>query len=159
MANSIHHLVNQFDLQTRLFNNVTDGVSDAQSHQAMSDNTNHLAWLVGHTVSTRYMLANGLGIQDQEPYPDLFSDRRGIDRAATYPGMADLTRTWNDLSAKISGALRNLPEEALASPIPEPVPTGGTLADLIAFICHHEAYTIGQMGIVRKYHGLPAMKY
>ena len=69
MSNSIKHLVNQFDLQTRLFNNVTTGINDADAQKQLNENTNHVAWLAGHTASTRHMLAGALGIQVSEPFP------------------------------------------------------------------------------------------
>lgn len=159
MPDSIKHLINQFNLQTRLFDNVTAGVTDADSQKQMNQNTNHLAWLTGHTVSTRYMLAGVLGLQEQEPFPAFYENGKGMDKDATYPGMSDLTKDWHPISEKIAAALEATTEEALAAKMPNPVPTGDTLGDFIAFLMHHEAYTIGQMGISRRYHGLQAMKY
>ena len=159
MSNSIKHLINQFNLQTRLFNNVTAGVSDADSLQSLNDNTNHIAWLTGHTVSTRFMLANALGLNVQEPFPSIFENGKGRDKMITYPSMTELTKDWNSVSEKIAGALSAISEEALQAKMPRPFPTGDTLADMISFIMHHEAYTIGQLGISRRYFGLEAMQY
>ncbi|WP_155208447.1 hypothetical protein [Xanthovirga aplysinae] len=33
------------------------------------------------------------------------------------------------------------------------------MAKMLAFFAHHEAYHIGQMGIIRKYFGEAAMEY
>ena len=159
MSNSIKHLISQFNLQTRLFNNVTAGVSDAVSQQRMNSHTNHIAWLTGHLVSTRFMFANALGIQAKEPFPELFENGKGMDPKAKYPAMEALTKDWNSISEKIAGALQALDEKALSNKMPRPVPTGETLGDFIAFLMHHEAYTIGQVGIVRRYFDLEAMKY
>lgn len=159
MSNSIKHLVSQFNLQTRLFNNVTVGVNDDHSHVQMNNNTNHIAWLTGHTVSTRYMLANVLGLRVQEPFPTYFENGRGIDKNVKYPSMGELTKDWTTISEKIEPVLKNLSEEALDNTAPFSVPTGNTLGDFISFLMHHEAYTIGQLGISRRYVGLDAMKY
>ncbi|MCD6010968.1 MAG: hypothetical protein K0Q79_830 [Flavipsychrobacter sp.] len=159
MVNSIKHLINQYNLQTRLFSNVTTGVNDTQAQQQMNPNTNHIAWLAGHTVSTRYMLANALGLQEKEPFPELYENGKGMDKTAKYPAMAELTRDWGSVSEKVGAALNNLTEEALQNKMPFAVPTGDTLGDFITFIIHHEAYTIGQMGISRRFFGLDAMKY
>jgi hypothetical protein len=78
MSNTIKHLINQFNLQTRLFSNVTAGVTDARAGKSMNENTNHAAWLTGHTVSTRYMLAGALGLTIEEPFPALFKNGKGI---------------------------------------------------------------------------------
>ncbi|MFN0030982.1 MAG: DinB family protein [Flavobacteriales bacterium] len=159
MSKSIQHLINQYNLQTRLFNNATVGISDEQSEKRMSADTNPIAWLTGHTVSTRFMLAGALGLQESEPFPDLFQNGKGADANSKYPSMNALTKDWNSISEKVGKALSALSEEAIATKMPRPVPTGETLGDFISFLMHHEAYTIGQLGIYRRFHGLEAMKY
>ena len=159
MSNSIKHLLNQFNLQTRLFNNVTVAIKDDVAAKPMNQNTNHIAWLTGHIVSTRFMLAGALGLKETEPFPKLFQDGKGIDKTAKYPSMDSLTKDWKNLSAKIVSALNSLSEKALDTKMPSTVPTGETLGDLISFLVHHEAYTLGQLGIYRRYYGLDAMKY
>jgi hypothetical protein len=154
-----HYLAGQFDLQTRLFQNVVDQVTDGISTTRLNGNTNHLAWLVGHTVSTRFMLAKVLRMELQEPFPALFENGKGLDASAQYPSMAELTKDWASVSEAVSAAIKALPAEALGMVMPQPVPNGNTLGDFLAFIIHHEAYTIGQMGISRRFHGLEAMKY
>jgi hypothetical protein len=149
------YLINQFDLQSRLFHNVTDGIPEEYSSKPMNRNTNHVAWLTGHTVSTRYMLANALGIKAQEPFPDLFRDGKGMDRSAEYPSMQELTRDWNSISTAVKHALETLGDEAWD----RSAPMGDTLGDFVSFIMHHEAYTLGQMGIYRRFHGMEPMRY
>ncbi len=159
MSNSIKHLINQFNLQTRLFKNVTQEVTEANANKAMNENTNHMAWLVGHTVSTRFMLAGALGLKVQEPFASFFENGKGIDRTAKYPSMKELIADWNSISEKITAVLAGLSEEAINTKMPRPVPTGEALGDFISFIMHHEAYTIGQLGIYRRFYGMEAMKY
>ncbi len=159
MSNTIKHLINQFNLQTRLYNNVTAEISDSIASKPMNENTNHIAWLTGHIVSTRYMLATVLGIQDKEPFSTLFKNGKGIDRSANYPSMKELTNGWSSISEKVLVALNSLSEEVIASKAPRAVPTGESIGDFISFIMHHEAYTLGQLGIYRRFYGIEAMKY
>jgi len=159
MSNSSKYFAGQLNLQTKLFNNATVGVSDADSTTRLNDHTNHIAWLSGHVVSTRYMLASVFGLSAQEPFPTLFTNGKGLDPDATYPSMAELRKDWDSISAQLASAVENLTEEALGQKMPNPVPTGDTLGDFLNFILHHEAYTIGQLGIARKFFGLEAMKY
>lgn len=149
------YLINQFDLQSRLFHNVTAGIPEAYAGMPMNRHTNHVAWLAGHTVSTRYMLANTLGIQAQEPFPELFRDGKGMDRSAEYPPMRELTKDWDPISAAVKGALNALDDQGLDGK----APMGDTLGDYVSFLMHHEAYTLGQLGIFRRFHGLEPMKY
>ena len=66
MSTSLKYVIDQFNLQTKLFNNSTITISDTNSQSKLSETTNHAAWLTGHTVSSRFMLANILGLQVQE---------------------------------------------------------------------------------------------
>ena len=159
MTDAMKYLAGQFKLQTRLFNNVTAEVSEADSKQSLNSNTNNMAWLAGHSVSTRYMLAQILGLSVSEPFPALFANGKGLDKTAAYPSMSELTNDWNTISAQIETALNTLPAEALHNKMPQPVPTGDTLGDFLAFLMHHEAYTIGQLGLARRFYGLQAMTY
>jgi len=152
-------LINQFNLHTRLFNNVIEGIPDGNAVQSMTANTNHIAWLTGHIVSTRYMLAGVLGLSEKEPYPSLFEKGKGMEKDAVYPSMNELTKDWNSVSLKIVEALKNLSAEALDTKMPRPVPIGDTLGDFISFLMHHEAYSIGQIGLYRRYFDLDPMKY
>jgi hypothetical protein len=62
----------------------------------------------------------------------------------------------------IRKGLENIPDAALETVIraKHPIaPFDDTLGGLWAFINHHQAYTIGQIGILRRGLGKPAMKY
>jgi hypothetical protein len=159
MANTIRYVINQFNLQSRLFANVTAGISDTDSANPMNGNTNHIAWLAGHSVSTRYSLANALGVHAEEPFPDLFRNEKGMDRSAKYPSMRALTKDWNSITKTLELALTAIDDEALGKKTPQPSPTGDTLGDFVSFIIHHEAYTLGQLGIYRRFYGMEPMKY
>lgn len=152
-------VIKQLEFQTKLYGNATIGISDNDAIRQMNTNTNHVAWLCGHLVSTRYFLANVLGLNVQEPFPELFADRKGLQKDATYPSQELLTRDWAPISAILMAKLQTLTKEALNEKIPSSVPTGDTVEALIAFVAHHEAYTIGQIGLYRRYFGYEAMKY
>lgn len=159
MPNSKSALVAQLTLQSRLLKNVTADVSDSESLRQISPETNHIAWLTGHVYSTRCMLAGVLGSPVSEPFPALFENGKGVDTAANYPSMEALIHNWDSLSDSLVNALDNTPEEALENQMPRPVPTGDTLLDFVTFLVHHEAYHLGQMGILRRVLGKEAMKY
>ncbi len=155
----INPLIAQLDLQTALFHNAVEGISDYDAKRQITTNTNHVAWLTGHLVSSRFFLANVLGLRVQEPFPELFAERKGIQRHAEYPGQQLLTKDWDTISDMLITKLSMLTAAALNEKIAFPVPTGDTVIALIAFIAHHEAYTIGQIGLYRRYFGYPGMKY
>jgi hypothetical protein len=155
----IADLLGQFKLQERLFTNVIADISDEHSHQRMNQNTNHMAWLIGHVVSTRYMILNVVGGNASEPFPDLFAQGKGLQENVTYPSVKDLSKDWNKVSQLMEEKLNALSETDLNAKAPFPTPCGTSIKDFISFCAHHEAYTLGQMGLYRRFHGYSAMKY
>lgn len=147
-----------YRLQERLFNNVTDSMVGNDGARP-NEQTNHAAWLAGHLVSTRFMLANIFGIEEKEPHPALFGNGKGIDADATYPPVSESVASWNAINEKLNPALENVSDEMMAADGPAPVPMGKTMGDFLAFIAHHEAYHLGQLGMLRKYFGQEAMSY
>ena len=100
-----------------------------------------------------------LGIGDKEPHPELFGNGKGIDTAADYPSLTNNLKDWDTITSKFSEALSALTTEQLDAKAPFPSPLGDTIGGMLAFLAHHEAYHIGQLGILRKYFGKEAMKY
>ena len=43
----------QFDLHTRLYNNATEGITDAEANSRNSEHVNHIKWIAGHLLNTR----------------------------------------------------------------------------------------------------------
>ena len=159
-AHSAQTLATQFDLHTRLFNNVLDGITDAEANERARDTVNHLTWLAGHLTSTRFGMGKIAGLEEQDPWSDLFSHGHSISDEADYPSIEAIKAKWDAISGAISASLAHLPDAVLSSPAPAKTPIDdGTLGGMLTFLMHHEAYHIGQMGLLRKYLGKEAMKY
>lgn len=149
---------NTMFLQTQLFLNATEGL-DAHTLTRPNEWTNHLSWLAGHLVSTRYMLLGMLGHPMEEPHPELFAQGKSISNDLTYPSLAQCREDWQLVSEALAVALKEATPEILNGKAAFPTPIGDTVRDAIAFFGHHEGYHIGQIGILRKFFGLEAMKY
>ncbi|NRB53480.1 MAG: DinB family protein [Saprospiraceae bacterium] len=161
-STTLASVIDQFHLQTRLFENVVKGFREEHLHERLDGITNHVAWITGHLVSGRYLAAFVLGVPAREPYPELFAKGKGLDENIRYPSLEELTKDWPTISEKLLARLENLTEIELNSeaPVPSPMtPRNQTLRGFITFISHHEAYHIGQLGILRRYFDLEAMSY
>jgi hypothetical protein len=161
-------LLAQYDLHHLLFNNVVADISDEEASKSVADPMNSVKWLAGHLLWAQRNLVRMGGAQVEIPWTGHFLSGPGStpeERAAPkgeMPTFGDIKNKWNEVSAAIRTGLENLPEEALNSviEIPHPIyPFDNTLAGLWAFINHHQAYTIGQIGILRRGMGKEAMKY
>ncbi len=53
MNDQIKSIKVQFDLHTRLYNNVLRDISDQDADSRLSETVNHIKWLAGHLMSTR----------------------------------------------------------------------------------------------------------
>lgn len=148
----------QFKLQERLYKNVLSDLEDVRSKRP-GDKVNHAAWIAGHLVSTRNFVVSLLGGEANEPHPELFANGKGLDADATYPSLAESLASFEEVSTTMYDALANATPEMLSAEAPFPVPTGSTMGDMMAFLAHHEAYHIGQIGILRRIFGKDAMSY
>lgn len=159
-THSTRTLADQFDLQTRLFNNVLDGISDAEANHRFGDSVNPMKWIAGHLTSMRFGLGRLAQLDEQDPYHELFSHGKSYREDADYPPIETIRNNWNRISDRLSAGLRQLPDDALAGPAPANVPIADdTLGGMLAFLMHHEAYHLGQLSLYRRLHGKPAMKY
>jgi hypothetical protein len=159
MKSTMHYIIEQYKLQTKLFINATTGYSETDAEK-MTANANHVKWLTGHIASSRFFQAYLLGLNEQEPFPELFGRGKGQQADTKYPSMQELTKDWNSLSEKMIKRMEAMTDAEWSAPAEFPFPMAdGTLASVFAFMSHHEAYTIGQIAYIRRIHGLESMKY
>ena len=161
-------LLAQYDLHNVLYNNVIADISDEESNKSIADPMNSVKWLAGHLAWAQLNLAKISGVAVDFQWRDRFHTKQGAtpeDLSAPpseLPTLAEIRDNWNEMGPVIRAGLENLPDEALNTEIPvkHPIaPFDNTLAGLWAFINHHQAYTIGQIGILRRGLGKEAMAY
>jgi len=159
--NATASLKAQFDLHTRLFNNATAGISDSEANTRNDDHVNHVKWIAGHLLNTRLgSFSRVAGLQPDESYAAQFGRGNSLDVNATYPSIDEIRNRWNEVSAGISEGISKIPEQVLQAPSNAQVPIADTTVNgLVSFLVSHEAYHIGQLGILRKLIGKEAMSY
>jgi hypothetical protein len=163
---SILPVAKQFALQTRLFNNVLEGIENPKGSERLNEHVNHLQWIAGHLTNSRYRLSPMFKLAGDFPYAESYNDfsqppphNRAIDRSIQYPALSEIIKYWNKLADGFVSSISALSDEQLAAETQVTVPTGKTLSDLLSFLASHESYHIGQMSIIRKYLGMTAMSY
>jgi uncharacterized damage-inducible protein DinB len=149
-------IASQFDLHTRLLRNVLEGISDSAAATQHNPHANHIQFLAGHLVYTRLMLVGYVGLQGDDRFNAF---EKNIDPKAAYLPLRDILAKWDEIAGPISAGFSRMTPEDWASEAPFPTPTGTTMADFLAFLMHHEAYHLGQLGILRKFAGKEAMSY
>lgn len=160
-ANSVSTVIKeQFDLQTRLFNNVLEGIEDTESNDRPNEQVNHMKWIAGHLVSSRQGMCEIGGFEPLKKIEDQFGHGKSIDPNANYMSIKELKEQWNEIAEPIKRGIENMPETAWEEKSQFGLPISDqTMRGMLGFLMHHEAYHIGQMGILRKYLGKEAMSY
>ena len=83
-----------YDMHTKFFSRVIDGISDADAHNRLDTKANHMAWLTGSLVQQRFEIAKELGLGGQQVAHELFDNGKGIQDQVTYPSLADFKKDW-----------------------------------------------------------------
>ncbi|MBA3828439.1 MAG: DinB family protein [Taibaiella sp.] len=151
----------QFDLQTRLFRNTLLDIADEETNDKFDEGINSIKWLAGHLLNTRVSgLAKIAGVPSDDSYVAMFGRGSKWESGGDYPTIETIMDKWESTSSAISAGLAALPDEVLQAKAPAQGPIADeTILGLLSFLMHHEAYHIGQLGILRKMAGREAMSF
>ncbi len=154
-------LLSQHDLHTVLFNNVLKDISEDEAIIRLVPTINNIKWLAGHLVWGQTGLARMGSVKMEIKWIDHYNTQIPAPPGPeiAIPGLEEIKNAWNQYSSSICEGLKKLTDEMMDSPMEFPMPAFRTIGGLWAFINHHQAYTIGQIGILRRALGKDAMKY
>ncbi|ULT23166.1 hypothetical protein KUH03_28660 [Sphingobacterium sp. E70] len=65
-------IIPAYRMHSQSFINVLDGITEEHARQRINGQTNHMVWMAGNFVNVRYGIAYILGLQEEDPYHDLF---------------------------------------------------------------------------------------
>lgn len=157
-------LLAQFDLHHRLYNNVLDGFTDEETNQRLYDTTNmnHVKYLAGHVLNSQYGIAQLADVSIKPKWNELFAGA-GQSEAKDdidYPSIEEIKTEWNTIHNPIRNSLDELTHEFLNQKPPAPMDKfAESRGEFWAFLNHHIAYHIGQIGILRRGFGKEPMRY
>ena len=160
MNNALVPLVRTLDLNTRLFLNALDGVDDNIATSRPNESTNHIAFIACHLVEARHYLGNTVGHERSSPFKAL-EGARGIDDIQEFPTVDEIRSAWKVISERLSSHLATLGDADLEKELerPFPIEAGNTTLAAITFLIEHDSFHIGQLGFLRRFFGLDALKY
>jgi uncharacterized damage-inducible protein DinB len=149
-----------YRLNSWLFHNCLDGLTDEQGRIRPTGGTNSAAFVAAHVADSRFAIAAWLGAPLENPLAEALEDATAIDDVRALPSLQVIRDAWDRASLAIAARLDEITPTELDGPSPARFPTGGpTLLGALAFLAQHDSYHIGQLALLRKYAGLPAMKY
>jgi uncharacterized damage-inducible protein DinB len=147
-------------LNVRLFRNCLDGLSEAAARVRPSDSTNSASYVAGHMVESRYYMLKLLGAEQANPLRGFTGEWKGIADIAEWPSLQDISAGMTTAAEALDRRLASITTaelDAKVDPWFEGV-TGSTFG-MLNFLMQHDSYHLGQLSLLRKYAGLPAMKY
>ncbi|MBD3616192.1 MAG: DinB family protein [Gracilimonas sp.] len=157
-------LLLQFDLHQRLYNNVLDGFTDEETNRRPHGdrNMNHVKYLAGHLLNSRYGLTSMTWFSPEVKWNDLFAvmGQSEAKDDIPYPSIEEIKKEWNILYEPTRKELEKLTADSLAkTPLAPFDKVAESKGKLWAFINHHQAYHIGQISILRKAFAKKPMSY
>ena len=141
-----------FQFQGTIYDNAQANLTEAQAMQRPTEHNNHMNWLLGHVLHCRYMLANMLGVQAENPFGQRYWTEI---EDGEYPTVAEVVQHFPAISKQLTEALNGLSDAQLDARAAEDKPS---LTEIVSFFVYHEAYHLGQLGYARKALGMDAMK-
>jgi uncharacterized damage-inducible protein DinB len=155
MQNSkLGNIAGTFSTNTGLVSKALAGIRDDEWGTRPGGESNPPAWVAGHLVYSRGLLLRLLGLEWTAAWEKLVD--RGVEQvpAEQYPTRDEIARAWDEVSARVAGALENVSAEALARPVANGLPSfDGKVAGAVALPGFHETYHVGQLGYLHKWLG------
>jgi len=147
-----------FDLNRIVFRENAAGLTHEESLRAPAGGGNCLNWVLGHVLATRHAILKTLGRDGWWPAETVDLYKRGSRTlAGDEPGLVrweTLVEEFQTSHARVAEAITAASEHDLAQPGGRG--PGGVELDVAhrtAFLQFHEAYHIGQIGLLRRMAG------
>lgn len=148
----------QFDISGWVANKNLEAVSHDDSLKAPAPAGNNINWILGHVVKARDEMLTLVGKEPMfasEKFERYARGKPPLTDASEAVSFDELMDCYNKQQPVISAALESIPAEKLAekapfSPTNNPDETVGTL---LAGLMFHEAYHLGQFGVLRRVAG------
>jgi uncharacterized damage-inducible protein DinB len=147
-------------LNTRLITNCFNGVNDELANKRINEHANPMAFICLHALEARYFLSRTLGTKVLNPYKELTKDAKVYEDLKEIPPVKEMLNYWQETGDLLLEILENIDESKLQEKVRFQFPIeDDTKFGTLTFMVQHETYHIGQLGILRRALGLPAMKY
>ncbi|MBK1897083.1 DinB family protein [Chryseobacterium paridis] len=151
-----------YRMHSQSFLNVLDGISEEDAMKRIDGKTNHIVWMAGNFLNMRYGLGWVLGLQEEDPYTDLFFQGKALDESFKYPTIEELKKSFHAISPKVYQKLLEATDEQLDEIFEIGMNISyyaETKLNFTGMSIGREDYLCGQMGLMRRILGYPGMKY
>jgi uncharacterized damage-inducible protein DinB len=155
-------LAEMLRMNTRLYRNCLIDLADdkAKERPTGTGETNCAAFIAAHLVDSRHYLLGTLGVKQPSPLKGAKGGFNSIENVSSYPPLAEIEKAWTAVGKSLDQQLGKLTTAELDAPLDSGFPlVTKSMLGVLTFLVQHESYHLGQLGLLRKHAGLPAMAY
>ena len=147
-------------LNTRLLLNCLEGLSDEAARVRHASGVNSVTFIAAHVTDSRYFLLRTLGGALENPLSRFLDKAKTIDEITEWPPLDAVRTAWKDVSAALDTQLGTATADELSASVDARFPgVERTRLGALTFLVQHDSYHLGQLALLRKPAGLPAMGY
>jgi uncharacterized damage-inducible protein DinB len=160
MEDRLKPLALQLELNERLFLNAIQDFPQDRWLRRLEETANHAAFLALHLLDARCFMLRLLGLAVFHGFEEVGEDATRLEDISEFPPPMAVAESWRRVNSDVGSALEEMDPEALESRAPNEFPVDDiTVFGAIAFLVQHEAYHLGQLGIIRRAVGLAPLSY
>jgi uncharacterized damage-inducible protein DinB len=147
-------------LNTRLFLNCLDGLSDETARVRHASGANSATFIAAHVTDSRFFILKTLGGTLENPLSASLDKAKSIDDITDWPTLDTIRGAWTEVSSAVDGQLGASTPDDLSAAVDARFPgVERTRLGALTFLVQHDSYHLGQLALLRKPAGLPAMSY
>ena len=147
-------------LNTRLLLNCLEGLSDEAARVRHASGVNSVTFIAAHVTDSRYFLLRTLGGALENPLSRFLDKAKTINEITEWPPLDAVRTAWKDVSAALDTQLGTATADDLSASVDARFPgVERTRLGALTFLVQHDSYHLGQLALLRKPAGLPAMSY
>ena len=150
----------QLELNGRQLLNAIEDMPAEVWLRRLGEHSNHPAFLALHLLDARCFLLGLLGVPASHGFEEVGRDATRLEDIPDYPDSAEILGAWKRVSENLPSALENAGMERLAAAAPHEFPVSdASVLGAVAFLVQHEAYHLGQLGLIRRAAGMAPLSY
>ena len=144
-------------------NMLLDDLSDAEIMQRPAPGANHIAWQLGHLVSSLRFFGEMIKPDSMPPLPDGFAEQHdketaGSDDPAAFLSKDEYVKLLDEQRLALLGLLDSLQDDDLQADAPEQIRDyAPKVIDMIGLTAEHEMMHSGQISVLRRKLGKPVV--
>lgn len=159
MNPQIRSVADIYRFDTQMVGLVLKNLSDEHAGRRWKNGEgSSITFLTGHMLSSRVGLLKRFGETEDNPFAESFGGQVDSKDASEYPPIADLSKSWDEVGARLDATLEGLSDDDLEAPAEGLPIEDQTARGALMFLAWHESYHVGQVGLMLTEMGLPSVQ-